>query len=240
MSRGVGCRRSSDPALPCQQCRPAAAAPVQPLAWEPLYAVGAALKTKKQTNKTPQTKQTRKTPNSPKSAPGQVLGEASPGPAPGLGGTGWGASLGRTKAPLLSSVSVCLPWGPGPREDPAPLTVCNPSAHAAPRRARGAQAALRRSAGSSLLIPQPLGLWGAGSAARSLESRFGSSVLNQARLPTPVPILPSRGLGSSWGAFEGFGGAGAGAVLRNQPGRGAGPHQGVPHLLGEKSSRRHH
>lgn len=71
-----------------------------------------------------------------------------------------GASLGRTKAPLLSSVSVCLPWGPGPREDPAPLTVCNPSAHAAPRRARGAQAALRRSAAIQPLNPSapwPLG-----------------------------------------------------------------------------------
>ena len=45
MSCGVGRRRSSDPAL--LWCRPAAEAPIQPLAWEPPYAMGVALKKKK-------------------------------------------------------------------------------------------------------------------------------------------------------------------------------------------------
>ena len=48
VSRGVGCRRGSDPALLWLWCRPVATALIQPLAWEPPYAVGAALeKTKK-------------------------------------------------------------------------------------------------------------------------------------------------------------------------------------------------
>ena len=53
MSCGVGCRCSSDPELLWLWGRLAAIAPIQPLAWEPLYATGAALKTKqnKQTNK---------------------------------------------------------------------------------------------------------------------------------------------------------------------------------------------
>ena len=46
--RGVGCRRSSDLALLWLWCRLAAAAPIGPLAWEPPYAVHAALKTKKE------------------------------------------------------------------------------------------------------------------------------------------------------------------------------------------------
>ena len=33
-----------DPALPWLWCRPAAVAPIQPLAWEPPYAAGMALK----------------------------------------------------------------------------------------------------------------------------------------------------------------------------------------------------
>ena len=37
----------NDPALLWLWCWPAAAAPVQPLAWEPPYAVGVALKSKK-------------------------------------------------------------------------------------------------------------------------------------------------------------------------------------------------
>ena len=49
MSCGVGHRQGLDPALLWLWCGPAATAPIQPLAWEPLYAVGAALK--KQTNK---------------------------------------------------------------------------------------------------------------------------------------------------------------------------------------------
>ena len=42
MSCGVGRRRGSDPAL--LWCRPAATARIRRLAWEPPYAVGAALK----------------------------------------------------------------------------------------------------------------------------------------------------------------------------------------------------
>ena len=48
MSCGVGCRRGSDLALLWLWCQPEAAALIRPLAWEPHYAVGAALKTKKQ------------------------------------------------------------------------------------------------------------------------------------------------------------------------------------------------
>ena len=58
MSCGVACRRGSDPALLWLWRRPVATAPIQPLAWEPPYAAGAAQemakrqKTKnKQTNK---------------------------------------------------------------------------------------------------------------------------------------------------------------------------------------------
>ena len=41
MSCGVGCRHGSDPTLRLW-CRPVATAPIQPLAWEPPYAMGAA------------------------------------------------------------------------------------------------------------------------------------------------------------------------------------------------------
>ena len=47
---GVGHRRGSDPALQWLWHRPAAAAPIQSLAWELAYAAGVALKSK-QTNK---------------------------------------------------------------------------------------------------------------------------------------------------------------------------------------------
>ena len=48
----VGCRHSSDPALLWPWCRPAASAPIIPLAWEPPYAVGAAQEmAKRQKNK---------------------------------------------------------------------------------------------------------------------------------------------------------------------------------------------
>ena len=50
MSCGVGHRCGSDLALLWLWCRPAAAAPIQPLAWELPYAVGVDLKSK-QTNK---------------------------------------------------------------------------------------------------------------------------------------------------------------------------------------------
>ena len=42
MSCGVGCRRGSDPALLWLWRRPVATALIQPLAWEPPYAAGAA------------------------------------------------------------------------------------------------------------------------------------------------------------------------------------------------------
>ena len=44
MSCGVGRRRSLDPTLLWLWCRPAAAAPIRPLAWDPPCAAGAALK----------------------------------------------------------------------------------------------------------------------------------------------------------------------------------------------------
>ena len=43
MSCGVGCRLGSDLALLWLWRRPAATAPIRPLAWEPAYAVGVAL-----------------------------------------------------------------------------------------------------------------------------------------------------------------------------------------------------
>ena len=42
MSCGVGHRRGSDPTLLWLWYRPAATAPIRPLAWEPPYATGAA------------------------------------------------------------------------------------------------------------------------------------------------------------------------------------------------------
>ena len=51
MSGGAGYRRGLDLALLWLWCRPAAAALIRPLAWEPPYAAGAALKSK--TNKKP-------------------------------------------------------------------------------------------------------------------------------------------------------------------------------------------
>ena len=47
MSCGVGRRCGLHPSLLWLWCRPAAAALIGPLAWEPLYATGAALKTQK-------------------------------------------------------------------------------------------------------------------------------------------------------------------------------------------------
>ena len=47
VSCGVGHRLSSDPRLLWLWRRPVATAPVQPLAWEPPYAVGVALKDNK-------------------------------------------------------------------------------------------------------------------------------------------------------------------------------------------------
>ena len=47
MSCGVGRIHSLDLALLCLWCRPAAIAPIRPLAWEPPYAAGEALKRQK-------------------------------------------------------------------------------------------------------------------------------------------------------------------------------------------------
>jgi len=44
VSCGIGCRCGLDLALLCLWRRPAATAPIRPLAWEPPYTVGAALK----------------------------------------------------------------------------------------------------------------------------------------------------------------------------------------------------
>ena len=47
MSCGVAHRRGSDPTLLWLWCRLVTTAPIGPLAWEPPYAMGAALKDKK-------------------------------------------------------------------------------------------------------------------------------------------------------------------------------------------------
>ena len=52
VSCGVGCRRGSDPALPWLWRRLVATALIQPLAWEPPYAAGAALEKAERQNKT--------------------------------------------------------------------------------------------------------------------------------------------------------------------------------------------
>ena len=46
VSCGVGCRHGSDLVLLWLWCRPAAVTSIRPLAWEPPYAAGVALKTK--------------------------------------------------------------------------------------------------------------------------------------------------------------------------------------------------
>ena len=51
MSCGVACRPSLDPALLWLWCRPAMVAPIPPLAWEPPYAAGVALKKTKDQKK---------------------------------------------------------------------------------------------------------------------------------------------------------------------------------------------
>ena len=53
MSCDVGRSRSLDPVMLWLWCRPAATAPIGPLAWEPSYASGAALKSKKERNRPP-------------------------------------------------------------------------------------------------------------------------------------------------------------------------------------------
>ena len=44
LSCSIGCRHGSDPALLWLWCRPAATAPIRPLAWELPHATGTALK----------------------------------------------------------------------------------------------------------------------------------------------------------------------------------------------------
>ena len=51
MSCGVGHRHGSDPEMLWLRCRPVVVAPIQPLAWEPPYAEGAALKNFKKRSK---------------------------------------------------------------------------------------------------------------------------------------------------------------------------------------------
>ena len=50
MSYGVGHRRGLDPELLWLWCWPVTTVPIEPLAWEPPYAVGAALKRQKDNN----------------------------------------------------------------------------------------------------------------------------------------------------------------------------------------------
>ena len=52
LSCGSGRRHTSDPVLLWLWCRPAAESPIQPLAWEILYATSVALKRKGKQNKT--------------------------------------------------------------------------------------------------------------------------------------------------------------------------------------------
>jgi len=51
VSCGVGYSRGSDPTLLWLWCRPAATAPIRPLAWEPPYAAGVALEKEKRPKK---------------------------------------------------------------------------------------------------------------------------------------------------------------------------------------------
>ena len=60
MSCGVGCRRGSDPALLWLWCRPVATAPIQPLPWEPLCAVGVAQEMAKKEEKKKRKKERKK------------------------------------------------------------------------------------------------------------------------------------------------------------------------------------
>ena len=61
MSCGVGCRLGSDTVLLWLWHRPAATAPIRPLAWEPPYAMGVAQRNSKETKKNKQTKNQQQT-----------------------------------------------------------------------------------------------------------------------------------------------------------------------------------
>ena len=94
LSSGVGRRCSSDPAFLWLQCRMAAVAPIQPLAWELSYlsyAAVVALKNKNK-NKTPKTKNQK----SPHTHGLLVVGPRDRGPLHIL----W---------PLHSEANICLP-----------------------------------------------------------------------------------------------------------------------------------
>ena len=73
MSCGVGHRRGSDPSLLWLWCRPAAVALIGPLAREPPYAAGVALKRQKR-NKTKQNKKPHTTQQQKNKQPNQKLG----------------------------------------------------------------------------------------------------------------------------------------------------------------------
>ena len=60
MSHGVGCRRGSGPKLLWLWHRPAATAPIRPLAWELPYAARAALEKAKRQKTKNKTKQNKK------------------------------------------------------------------------------------------------------------------------------------------------------------------------------------
>ena len=60
IQHGVGHRQGSDLALLWLWCRPVPTALIRPLAWEPPYASGTALKSKKTKTKTNKTKQNKK------------------------------------------------------------------------------------------------------------------------------------------------------------------------------------
>ena len=73
-SEGQRCR--SDLAFLWLWCRPAAAAPIRPLAWELRYAAGAALKTTTTKNKNKKTPQKTPKPTSIHEDTGSILGPA--------------------------------------------------------------------------------------------------------------------------------------------------------------------
>ena len=65
MSCGVDHRHGSDPTWLCPWCRPGATSPIQPLAWEPPYATGAALEKAKRPKKKQLQNQKRNTTSPP-------------------------------------------------------------------------------------------------------------------------------------------------------------------------------
>ena len=97
MSCGIGCRLSSDPGLLWLWRRPAATGPVQPLAWEPPYATGAAPEKGKKTKKKKKKK----------------------GGAGLAGRRGWvpraGGSLGAGTSLRIHQHRHDRPWASGPR-----------------------------------------------------------------------------------------------------------------------------